>query len=172
MINKPSDTIKSKLPFKPSQKVNLSGLSWCSLKVGMCVHWKQQPKAKVSDVGQGRAWVPGSSRAKEGSSHKCGLARGQLPHLGALPPSCPGRPGVAPHLAAPIAAMASQVVKNPPASTGDVMRLGVHPWIGMIPWRGAWHPTPGFWPGESHGQRSLVGYSPWGRRESDTTEAT
>ena len=34
------------------------------------------------------------------------------------------------------------------------------------------HPTPVFSPGESHGQRSLVGYSPWGRKESDTTEAT
>ena len=89
---------------------------------------------------RGGEWVPESSRAKEGSSHKCGLARGQLPRLGALPPSCPGRPGVAPHLAAPIAAMASQVVKTPPASTGDVMRLGVHPRIGMIPWRG--HGTP------------------------------
>ena len=31
-------------------------------------------------------------------------------------------------------------------------------------------PTPVFLPGESHGQRSLVGYSPWGRKESDTTE--
>ena len=35
-----------------------------------------------------------------------------------------------------------------------------------------WHPTPGFLPGESHGQRSLVGYSPWGRKESDMTEVT
>ena len=33
-------------------------------------------------------------------------------------------------------------------------------------------PTPVFWPGESHGQRSLVGYCPWGRKESDTTEVT
>ena len=31
--------------------------------------------------------------------------------------------------------------------------------------------TPAFWPGESQGQRSLVGYSPWGHKESDTTEA-
>ena len=31
-------------------------------------------------------------------------------------------------------------------------------------------PTPEFWPGESHGQRSLAGYSPWGRKESDMTE--
>ena len=35
-----------------------------------------------------------------------------------------------------------------------------------------WQPTPVFWPGESHGQRSLAGYSPWGRTESDTTEVT
>ena len=34
----------------------------------------------------------------------------------------------------------------------------------------AWHPTPVFLPGESHGQRSLAGYSPWGCAESDTTE--
>ena len=33
-----------------------------------------------------------------------------------------------------------------------------------------WHPTPVLLPGESHGWRSLVGYSPWGRKESDTTE--
>ena len=33
-----------------------------------------------------------------------------------------------------------------------------------------WHPTPVLLPGKSHGQRSLVGYSPWGRKESDTTE--
>ena len=33
-----------------------------------------------------------------------------------------------------------------------------------------WQPTPVFLPGESHGQRSLEGYSPWGRKESDTTE--
>ena len=49
---------------------------------------------------------------------------------------------------------------------------GFHPWIGKIPWRRAWQPTPVFLPGESHGQRSLVGYSLWGRQESDTTEVT
>ena len=38
------------------------------------------------------------------------------------------------------------------------------------PWRRKWQPTPGFLPGESHGQRSLAGYSPWGRRESEMTE--
>ena len=38
-------------------------------------------------------------------------------------------------------------------------------WLGNIPWRKEWLPTPVFLPGESHGQRSLVGYSPWGRKE-------
>ena len=37
-------------------------------------------------------------------------------------------------------------------------------------WRRKWQPTPVFLPGESHGQRSLAGYSPWGGKESDTTE--
>jgi len=36
-----------------------------------------------------------------------------------------------------------------------------------IPWRRAWQPTPVFLPGESHGQRSLEGYSPWGHKEMD-----
>ena len=39
-----------------------------------------------------------------------------------------------------------------------------------IPWRRKWQPTPVFLPGKSHGQRSLVDYSPWGHKESDTTE--
>ena len=41
-----------------------------------------------------------------------------------------------------------------------------------IPWRRAWQLTPGFLPGQSHGQRSLAGYGPQGCKESDTTEAT
>ena len=36
-----------------------------------------------------------------------------------------------------------------------------HPWVGKIPWRRKWQPTPVFLPGDSHGQRSLVCYSPW-----------
>ena len=39
------------------------------------------------------------------------------------------------------------------------------------PWRRAWQPTPVFLPGESQGQRSLVGYSPWGHKKSDMTKA-
>ena len=44
------------------------------------------------------------------------------------------------------------------------VRGGFHPWVGRIPWRRAWQPNPVFLLGESHGQRSLVGYSPWGHR--------
>ena len=43
-------------------------------------------------------------------------------------------------------------------------------WVGKIPWRRKWQPTLVFLPGESHGQRSLAGYSPWGLKELDTTE--
>ena len=49
-------------------------------------------------------------------------------------------------------------------------RPGFNSWVGKIPWRRKWQPTPVLLPGESHGGRSLVGYSPWGRKESDTTE--
>ena len=41
------------------------------------------------------------------------------------------------------------------------------PWIGKIPWRRAWPHTPVFYPGESHGQRSLVDSNPWGHKELD-----
>ena len=43
------------------------------------------------------------------------------------------------------------------------------PWILKNPWRRKWQHTLVFLPGKFHGQRSLVGYSPWGRKESDTT---
>ena len=49
-------------------------------------------------------------------------------------------------------------------------RPGFDPCIGKIPWRRKWQPTPVLLPGKSHGQRILVGYSPWGRKELDTTE--
>ena len=51
------------------------------------------------------------------------------------------------------------VVKNLPANAGDT---GSNAGSGRCPWRREWLPTPVFLPGESHGQRSLVGYSPWG----------
>ena len=43
------------------------------------------------------------------------------------------------------------------------------PWVRKIPWRSNWQPSPVFLPGKSHGQRNLVGYSPWGHKESDMT---
>ena len=49
-------------------------------------------------------------------------------------------------------------------------RPGFHPWFQKIPWRKAWQPTAVFMPGEFHGQRSLMGYSPWDCKESNTTE--
>ena len=60
-------------------------------------------------------------------------------------------------------------VKNPPAMQETWLDL----WVGKILWRREWLPTPVFWSGEFHGQRSLAGYSPWGCKELDMmTEAT
>ena len=47
---------------------------------------------------------------------------------------------------------------------------GLDPWVGEIPWRRECQPTPIFLPGEFHGQRNLVGYIPWGCKESDATD--
>ena len=49
-------------------------------------------------------------------------------------------------------------------------RRGFNPWVRKIPWRRKWQPSLVFLPGESHGQRSLAGYSPQGCKESDVTE--
>ena len=49
-------------------------------------------------------------------------------------------------------------------------RPGFDPWVGKIPWRREWQPTPVFLPGESLGQRNLASCSPWGRKDLDTTE--
>ena len=64
------------------------------------------------------------------------------------------------------ASLVARQVKNLPASG----RPGFNPWVVKIPWRRAWQSTPVFLPGESHGQRSLEGCSPWGCKETDTTE--
>ena len=53
----------------------------------------------------------------------------------------------------------------------DIKRYRLRPWVWKITWRRAWQPTPLFLPGESHGQRSLVGYSPYVCTELDTTKA-
>ena len=61
------------------------------------------------------------------------------------------------------------VVKNMPASAGDA---GSIPGSGKMPWKRKWQLTRVFLPEESHGQRSQVGYSSWGHKESDMTELT
>ena len=58
------------------------------------------------------------------------------------------------------------MVKNLPV----MWRPGFDPRVGKIPWTREWQPTTVFLPGEFHGQRSLVGYSPWGHKELDRTE--
>ena len=62
--------------------------------------------------------------------------------------------------------------KEPACQCRRHKRHGISPWVGKIPWRRKWQSTPVFSPGGSHGLKSLVGYSPWGHKESDTTEAT
>ena len=65
------------------------------------------------------------------------------------------------------------VIKSPPANAEDVRVACSIPASGRPPRRRAWQPIPAvFLPAESHGQRSLAGYSPQGYKESDSTEAT
>ena len=65
------------------------------------------------------------------------------------------------------ASLVAQMVKTLPVMQ---KKPGFDPWVGKIPWRRKWQFTPGLLPGKSHGQRSLVCYSPWGHKELDTTE--
>ena len=58
------------------------------------------------------------------------------------------------------------MVKNLPA----MQETWFDAWVGKIPRRREWQPTPVFLPGESYGQRSLESYSPWGHKESDMTD--
>ena len=63
--------------------------------------------------------------------------------------------------------VAFQVSKEPTFQWRRHKRHSFNPWVGKIPWRRVWQPTPVFSPGESHGQKSLEGYSPWGHKESE-----
>ena len=62
--------------------------------------------------------------------------------------------------------------KEPACQCSRHKRFEFNPWVRMILWRKKWQPTPLFLSGESHGLKSLAGYSPWGYKESNTTEAT
>ena len=96
------------------------------------------------------AFLSHSMTAKILLSVRCSVSR-----LSALVPWSTGLPS-------------GSAVKKPPAvQETQVQSLGQ-----KIPWRKEWLPTPQFLPGEAHGQRRLVGYSPEGCRKSDTTDAT
>ena len=62
--------------------------------------------------------------------------------------------------------------KNLPANAGGSRDTSFDPWVRKIPWKRKWQPTPVFLRGKSHGERSLVGCSSWGRKETDMTEHT
>ena len=59
--------------------------------------------------------------------------------------------------------------KKKKKSTCQCRRLRFDPWVGKMPWKRKWQPAPVFLPGESHGQRGLVGYSLQGCKELDMT---
>ena len=52
----------------------------------------------------------------------------------------------------------------------EIWERGADPWVGKMPWRRKWQPTPVFLPGKSYGQRSPVGYIPKSSKKSDMTE--
>ena len=92
------------------------------------------------------------------SLRPCGLQHTCLP--------CPSLfPGICSNSCPLWASLGAQIVKNPP----PMQKTWVWSWIGKIPWSREWRAVPVFLPGEFHGQRSLVGYSPWGRKEFHTT---
>ena len=69
-----------------------------------------------------------------------------------------------------LALWVTPVIKDPHANAGDIRNAGSIPGSRRSPGVGKQQPAPVFLPGKFHGQRSLVGYSPWGHKESDTTE--
>ena len=70
----------------------------------------------------------------------------------------------------PGGAVVKKKKKSLPANAGRLKKCGLDSWVGKIPWRRKWQPTPVFLPGGSHGQRSLAVYSPCDCTESDSTE--
>ena len=64
------------------------------------------------------------------------------------------------------ASLVAQMIKHLPT----MRETWVRSWVGKIPWRSKWQPTPVLLAGKFHGRRSLVGYGPWDHKESDITE--
>ena len=104
-----------------------------------------------------RPWAPGAEWHCPGAvlSISAPSCRGSEAHLRCISAYCV--PPELPH---------GSVAKNAPAT----QETWVQSWVGKIPWRKKWKPTPVFLPGNSYGQRSLEGYSPQGHKESNMTE--
>ena len=108
------------------------------------------------------AWLVGFLGNSDGKESACNAGDpDSIPRLGRSPGERIGYP-----LQYSWASLVAQAVKNSP----QCGRPGFNPWITKIPWRRAWQPTPVFLLENPHGQRSLDGYTPWGCKESDTTE--
>ena len=113
----------------------------------------------------------GASRSAGTLSRRAGALRCRGPRV--LPPGGRGGHGAGPACSAEAGRACAG--HSSPFGTDVLLsfpdgRRGLDLWVGKMPWRRKWQPTPALWPGESHGRRSLVRYSPCGRRESDTTE--
>ena len=85
-----------------------------------------------------------------------------------LPSEQTGKPWIGDTLGLPV----GSTVKESTCRCRRQKRLRFGPWVGKIPWRKAWQPTPLFLPGEFYEQRNLAGYSLLGHKESDITGAT
>ena len=134
-------------------------------------------KAAVHGVAEGWTWLSDftftfhfHALEKEMASHSSVLAW-RIPgtgHLGGLPSMGSHRVG---HDWSDSAAPAANTKHFCVLETLNIsMCLVFYTHLLTFPWSRKWQPTPVFLPGESHGQRSLAGYSPWGYKESDTIE--
>ena len=153
-VTQPSHPLSSPSPPAPNPSQHQSLFQWVN---------SSHEVAMQMDPKSGAGWQVGRESAP--------LVYGSwLPAPFPFPPYCLG---VFSDLSArsfpfclPQASLVAQMVKSLPAVWETQVRsLG---W--KIPWRRKWQPTPGFLPEEFYGWRSLVGYSPWGHEESDTTE--
>ena len=111
-------------------------------------------------------WADSLPSQSPGSSKNTGVGSHSL-HQGIFPTQ-ESNPGLLHHRQ--ILYQLSYQVAHTVMRLPTMMETGFNPWVGKISCKRKWQPTPVFFPGKSHGQRSLIGYSPWGRKESDMTE--
>ena len=129
-------------------------------------------RVQTEVVGEG---FPDPWKAPEGwqlslPRETCRLSLLGVRHPSLLPPfSCDNGGRCRLQMSPFIMSIRASLVASGKESACQCRRCGFSPWVGKMPWRRKWQPTPVLVPGEPHGQRSLVGYSPRGH-ESDTTE--